>query len=75
MAKQVGDAAGGSKTAQEKFKALGVSIYDSSGNLRDNEDIFADTIDALGNMTNETERDTAAMDLFRKIRPRAEPVD
>ncbi len=64
MTKQVGDAAGGSKTAQEKFQALGVAIYDSSGNLRDNEDIFADTIDALGKMTNETERDAAAMDLF-----------
>lgn len=74
MTKTVGDAAGGSKTAQEKFQALGVSIYDSSGNLRDNEAIFADSIDALGKMTNETERDAAAMDLFGKSAQELNPL-
>ncbi len=74
MTKQVGDAAGGSKAAQEKFQALGVSIYDNNGNLRDNEAIFADTIDALGKMTNETERDAAAMDLFGKSAQELNPL-
>jgi len=75
MTKTVGDAADGSKTAQEKFKALGVDIRDKvTGELRDSEDIFADSIDALGKMTNETERDAAAMDLFGKSAQELNPL-
>lgn len=66
MTKAVGDAAGGNKTAQKKFKDLGVSIYDAGGKLRDSEVIFMDAIDALGKIENATERDAAAMDLFGK---------
>ncbi|WP_405343212.1 hypothetical protein [Ruminococcus sp.] len=43
------------------FQDLGVEIMDASGNLRDSEDVFWDVIDALGNIENETERDSAAM--------------
>jgi hypothetical protein len=48
MVKQMGAAAGGSETAAAKFSTLGVSITDSSGGLRDSEDVFMDAIDALG---------------------------
>ncbi|MDD3212211.1 MAG: hypothetical protein PHY64_00960 [Eubacteriales bacterium] len=64
MTQQLGQAKNGSETAAAKFTALGVNIYDSSGNLRDSEAIFMDAIDALGNVSNETERDALAMDLF-----------
>nr|DAH94136.1 MAG TPA: tail tape measure [Caudoviricetes sp.] len=57
-------ASSGSGSAAEAFKALGVTVVDSSGHLRDNYDVFLDTVDALGKMTNETERDAYAMDIF-----------
>lgn len=43
---------------------LGVSVRDQKGEYRDIEDIFFDTVTALGNIENETERDTMAMELF-----------
>lgn len=48
------------------FDKLGVSVTDADGNLRDSEDVFNDVIAALGNVENETERDTLAMDLMGK---------
>lgn len=57
-------ASSGSGSAAEAFKALGVTVVDSSGHLRNNYDVFLDTVDALGKMTNETERDAYAMDIF-----------
>jgi len=66
VTKNMGAAAGGSKSMQANFDKLGVSIYDSNGNLRDNEDVMNDSIGALGKMTNETERDAMAMEIFGK---------
>lgn len=48
------------------FQKLGISITDTQGNLRDNEDVFAETIKALGGVANETERDALAMQIFGK---------
>lgn len=56
----------GSASAQQAFEDLGISIYDANGELRDNEEVFWDAIDALGEISNETERDAAAMELFGK---------
>lgn len=74
MTREVGNAADGNKTAQEKFDRLGVSIRDSSGSLRSAEDIFMDSIDALGKVSNETERDALAMDLFGKSAQELNPL-
>ena len=56
--------------AQEKaangFDALGVAIQDNNGNFRSNEEVFWDTIDALGQIEDPVERDLAAMDLLGK---------
>lgn len=57
-------AASGTGSAYEAFSALGVAVTDSSGHLRRAEDVFYDTIDALGQMNNETERDAYSMDIF-----------
>lgn len=62
------------KGAAATFEALGVSVKDASGNLRDNEDVFWDAIDSLGKMTNETERDAAAMALFGKSAQDLNPI-
>lgn len=64
LTKTMGSAADGSQSAIDKFDELGVSILDSEGNMRDAEDVFWESIDALGQIANESERDAAAMELF-----------
>lgn len=56
----------GNKEAADAFKQLGVRIMDSRGQLRDAETVFAEAIDALGEIENATERDALAMDIFGK---------
>ena len=56
----------GSDKYVDAFKRLGVSVTDGNGALRDNEEVFAESIAALGKMTNETERDALAMEIFGK---------
>lgn len=48
------------------FQALGVSVTDADGNLRNATDVFYDSIAALSQIENETERDKVAMELFGK---------
>ena len=43
------------------FSDLGINITDTSGQLRDSNDVFYEVIDALSEMQNKTERDAAAM--------------
>ena len=50
----------------DAFEKIGVSVKDANGEYRDTESIFYDTIQALGQIQNETERDIVAMDLFGK---------
>ena len=57
-------AATGSGAAYDAFEALGVTVTDSEGHLRDAEEVFYEVIDAMGQMQNETERDAFAMDIF-----------
>ncbi len=59
-------AAGGTASAQEKFDALGVSIYDANGKLKDQETMMNETIYALANMENGTEKARLATELFGK---------
>ena len=67
LTKSMGNAQDGSKGTVEAFQELGVSFKDDvTGELRDNEDVFYDIIDALGEIENETERDKIAMELFGK---------
>ena len=58
----------------ERFAALGVAVTDADGNLRDSNDVFQDTIKALGQMENETERDAIAMDIFGKSASELNPL-
>ena len=71
----MGDAAGGSESAQEKFAALGVNIQDEvTGGLRSAEEVFYDVVDALGQMGAGTERNAAAMDLMGKSAQELNPL-
>ena len=59
MKRQIGD-------APDKFEALGISVRNADGSYRSLEDIFYDSLGALSQIGDETERDLAAMDLFGK---------
>lgn len=52
--------------SNESLKALGVSVTNSRGQLRDATDVFYDSLTALSQIQNETLRDQVAMDLFGK---------
>ena len=66
LTKQMASAQGGTGEAADTFAELGVSVTNADGSLRDNEDVFNDTIAALGKIDNETERDAKAMKIFGK---------
>lgn len=66
LTKNMDAARSGSGSAADAFKALGVDVTGANGELRDNEDVFYDVIDALGRMDNATERDATAMAIFGK---------
>lgn len=58
----------------QAFATLGVSTTDASGNLRDNQAVFADVLDALGGIENSAERDALAMQIFGKSAQELNPL-
>lgn len=48
------------------FDELGVAIYDADGNMRSATDVWYESLDALSNVENETQRDALAMEIFGK---------
>ncbi len=68
------EARDGSEDVAAAWDKLGVSITDAEGNLRSAEDVFYDTIDALGQVQNRTERDAIAMDLMSESAQELNPL-
>lgn len=68
------EAKDGSADTAAAFESLGVNIYNADGSLRDANDVFNDTIDALGNVQNRTERDALAMDLMSESAQELNPL-
>lgn len=66
LVRNMASAKDGTGNAAEAFKALGVRVTDANGQLRNNQDVFGEVIDALGKMDNETQRDAYAMQIFGK---------
>lgn len=66
LTKNMATAKKGTGDASAAFKALGISVTDSNGELRNNQDVFNEAIAALGKMENETQRDAYAMQIFGK---------
>ncbi|HAO61547.1 MAG TPA: hypothetical protein DCQ90_06425 [Erysipelotrichaceae bacterium] len=56
------------------FKTLGIAVTDSQGNLRDSKVVMEEAITALGKMTNETERDALAQQIFGKSAMELNPI-
>lgn len=72
--KSMKGAADGSKLYSDAYATLGVSVTDANGNMRDSETVYWEAIDALGKMTNETERDAIAMQLFGRSAQELNPM-
>lgn len=64
LVNQMQSAAEGTESAVSTFESLGVSIYDSSGALKDQETMLWETISALQAMDNQTEKAAIANDLL-----------
>lgn len=58
----------------EAYQKLGVQITNADGTLRNNKDVWYEVIDALGRVTNETERDSLAMTLLGKSAVELNPL-
>jgi len=56
------------------FDQLGVTITNTDGTLRNREEVFNEAITALGNMTDETERDVIAQKLLGKSAMELNPL-
>lgn len=72
--KSMSSAASGSKAYAEAYDTLKVSVTDSNNALRDSEEVYWETIDALGKIENETERDALAMQIFGKSAQELNPL-
>lgn len=68
------EARDGNEATALAYQNLGVAITDADGQLRSAEDVFYDTIDALGQMKNQTERDAIAMDLMSESAQELNPL-
>ncbi len=58
----------------DAFNMLGVSVLDSTGQMRKQEDVFNDAITALGGINNEAMRDSIAMSIFGKSAMELNPL-
>ncbi|MBI5951907.1 MAG: hypothetical protein HY865_09635 [Chloroflexi bacterium] len=74
LVRSMASGADGTGAQSEAFKKLGVDITDAQGNLRDTQDVFAETIDALGRIENPAQRDALAMDIFGKSAQELNPL-
>lgn len=74
LTRNMATAQGGTGDAAKAFAALGISVTDSKGELRNNQDVFNEAIDALGKMENETQRDAYAMQIFGKSAQELNPL-
>lgn len=74
MKKSMLSAQQGSQNVASAFESLGVSIEDSNGHLRSQDEVFEESIKALGKMENETERDAIAMQIFGKSASELNPL-
>lgn len=64
----------GTGAAAEAYEKLGISVTNSDGSLRDNEEVYWEVIDALGQMEAGADRDALAMDILGKSAQELNPL-
>lgn len=74
LTKTMSSAASGSGAAADAFAKLGVAVTNDDGTFRDRNEVFQEAIVALGQITDETERDATAMEIFGKSATELNPL-
>lgn len=74
LEKQMLTASKGTGASAEAFEKLGVEVTNADGSLKDGDQVWQETIQALGKMENETERDALAMQLMGKSATELNPL-
>ena len=66
MTRSMSSAVKGKGDAAAAWATLGISITTAEGKLRSNQEVMAETLQALGKIEDQTERDTLSMAIFGK---------
>ena len=74
LEKAMSSAQSGTGTAAQAFNSLGISITNADGSLREGDAVWQETIVALGQLENETQRDALAMQLMGKSAAELNPL-
>lgn len=74
VTKSMASAAKGTGSAADAYKALGVEVVDTNGNLRNADDVWNDVIAALGQVEDETQRDVYANAILGKSYANLNPL-
>jgi len=74
LARSAYDAGNGSKEASDAFAELGVSATDGNGNLKETEQLFRESVGALGNVENATKKAALAQVLFGRAGTKMLPM-
>ena len=74
LTRNMASAKSGTGETAKAFETLGVAVTDSSGELRDRNEVFNETIAALGKVENATERDALAMQIFGRSAQELNPL-
>lgn len=71
---ELADVENGVDGAGESFSKLGVNMRNADGSMKSSEQILLDSIDALGKMENETQRNALAQEIFGKSASELTPL-
>lgn len=74
LTRSMASAAEGTGDAAKAFDELGVSVTNTDGSLRDQQDVMADVLAALGGIDNAAERDALAMQIFGRSAMELNPL-
>lgn len=74
FSRTVADAAEGGEEAMRKFQALGIKITDTSGNVRSIGDLSEEAAKKIAAMSDRTQQNAAAVDLFGRSGVRLVPL-
>ena len=74
MIRSMNQARDGGNEAAEAFQKLRLRVTENGNQLKDSEKMFYEVIDALGKISNETERDALAMQIFGKSAQELNPL-
>ena len=74
LQKNMLSASQGTGDAARAFDMLGVNVKGADGHLRNQDEVFQEVIQKLGTMSNETERDALAMQIFGKSATALNPM-